>query len=190
MARKQEFEREDVIDSAMTLFWIQGCQATTPMQLITEMKLSKSSLYNTFQSKKKLYLECLQTFIDQRVSVYRKIFEGNDFPVALDLMFKRHLDALAIKNRRGCFIVNSAIELSPHDTEVEALVRQGFQRIENVISKGLVKAQEQGLVSKNHQAEALAKFFLSSSNGLSVMSKSNPERESLEKIVKIILSVL
>lgn len=190
MSRKQAFEKDEVLESAMILFWTQGCQATTPMQLIKEMGLSKSSLYNTFQSKKKLYIECLQAFIDQRVSIYKNIFEGNDFPIAIEMMFKRHLDALVIKNRRGCFIVNSAIELSPHDPEVEGLVLRGFQRIEKILYKSILEAQKKRLVSKDHDADSLAKFFLSSSNGLSVMSKSNPERESLEKIVNVILSIL
>lgn len=190
MPRKHEFEKAEVLELATVLFWSQGCQATSPMQLATEMGLSKSSLYNTFHSKQQLYLECLQAYVDKRVVIFRGIFNEYDFPIAIEMIFQRTLDALIIKNRRGCFIVNSAVELSPHDREVEAVVLKGFQRIEKTIYKGLLNAQEKGIVAKSHDAEALAKFYLSNINGLQVMSKSNPRREPLEKIIKIVLSIL
>ncbi|MEK9754967.1 MAG: helix-turn-helix domain-containing protein, partial [Rhodospirillaceae bacterium] len=64
MARPREFNREQVLERAMQVFWSKGYAATSMRDLTEAMGLSKSSLYDTFGSKHDLFLESIDFYRD------------------------------------------------------------------------------------------------------------------------------
>ena len=57
MARQQQFEHQQALQNAMSLFWRQGYTATSLQQLLDAMGLSRSSLYASFGDKKALFIQ-------------------------------------------------------------------------------------------------------------------------------------
>jgi TetR/AcrR family transcriptional repressor of nem operon len=53
--RPREFNVVVARDAAMQLFWTQGYEATSLNDLLSAMNLSKSSFYQTFESKHALF---------------------------------------------------------------------------------------------------------------------------------------
>jgi len=68
MARPKEFDCDVVLDKAMALFWRQGYEATSIQDLVTHMGINRQSLYDTFSSKRQLYLAVMDRYIDRVVS--------------------------------------------------------------------------------------------------------------------------
>jgi len=68
MARPKEFDCDVVLDKAMALFWRQGYEATSIQDLVTHMGINRQSLYDTFGSKRQLYLAVMDRYIDRVVS--------------------------------------------------------------------------------------------------------------------------
>ena len=62
MARPREFDEETALDQAMRLFWTQGYQGTSLHDLLQTMGISKSSFYETFRSKRDLFMRSLEHF--------------------------------------------------------------------------------------------------------------------------------
>src|SRR5690348_5749857 len=62
MGRTKEFDRDQVLRKAMTVFWKKGYEATSIPDLLEAMGLSRSSLYETFQDKQSLYYEAIQHY--------------------------------------------------------------------------------------------------------------------------------
>ena len=188
MGRPREFCQDEVLEKATELFWTRGYQRTTLQNLLDAMELSKSSFYESFQSKRQLYLKCLQHYIDEAVVNLRSTFANNDLHSGLEIMYEGIVDAATKSNPRcGCMISNTATELSPHDREAEAMVKKGLRRIEEVLFEKLKQSQNEGTLSTEHDPRSLARFFVSSNSGLHVISRANLDRKALNGIVKIIL---
>ena len=60
--RNKEFEPDEIADAAMQVFWQKGYAATSVQDLVDGTGLSRSSLYNTFENKHKLYQEALKRY--------------------------------------------------------------------------------------------------------------------------------
>ena len=57
--RKLAFEREIALSNAMDLFWEKGYHGTGLTELLKRMGIKRQSLYNTFGSKRRLFLEAI-----------------------------------------------------------------------------------------------------------------------------------
>ncbi len=57
MARKCNFDREEKLHQAMTLFWQKGYANTAISDLVDHLQINRFSLYNAFGDKQKLYYE-------------------------------------------------------------------------------------------------------------------------------------
>jgi TetR/AcrR family transcriptional regulator, transcriptional repressor for nem operon len=62
MSGKRQFDYDEAMNAATRLFWAKGYSNTPLRGLLRTMKIGESSFYNTFQSKKHLYLLCLKHY--------------------------------------------------------------------------------------------------------------------------------
>ena len=62
MARPRTFDRDEVLDRAVQLFWTQGYERTSVQDLVDSMGIQRGSLYAAFGDKKHLFLEALDRY--------------------------------------------------------------------------------------------------------------------------------
>ncbi len=192
MARPREFNPDDAVEQAMQAFWSKGYEATSLSDLTRAMGISRSSFYETFGSKHGLFLEAIERYRDTTVERAVAELEG-DGPAraAIAGVFGRVVDnAVARGDRRGCLVLNSAVEVSPHDPEAAARVAACLGRLEQAFHAAVVRGQRTGGIAADRDARALARYLTSSLNGLGVMIKAKPDRAVLDDIVRIVLSAL
>lgn len=192
MSRPLEFDSDTALEKAMQVFWSKGYKATSLDDLVDAMGVSRSSVYNTFGSKHRLFLraltrykQALTTALASRLENSPSVREG-----FIELFHQIVNTAVAGRDRRGCLLSNSAIEMAPKDPVAVAQVAAGFAGVEHVFIRALVRGQESGELSPDLNARATARFLVSSINGLRAVSKVRPERAFLNDVVKTALSVL
>jgi TetR/AcrR family transcriptional repressor of nem operon len=144
--RPLEFEPDAVLDSAMRLFWTQGYEATSLDLLEQETRLSRSSLYNTFGSKRQLFERALTrylAFLDDQL--LGPLEAGQDGLADLEVFVGRlgmQLDGPGMI--AGCLLTNSLVEFGGHD---EVVVRRGHgyvDRARRAIRAALDRAAARG----------------------------------------------
>lgn len=191
MARRKEFDQNKVLDKAIELFWRQGYHATSIQHLVTHLGISRSSLYDTFGDKHSLFLSALARYAQQRSSQAKQTTGRKPGREAIELFFERLVEhAVNDSLDRGCFMVNSTTELAANDDEVANEACNNRCDFEALFYQLLVSAQANGEVSAKHDARALARFLFNAMQGLQVTAKTRPERQVLEDIVLVTLSVL
>lgn len=190
MARNREFDTNDVLNKAMHMFWSRGYKATSLDDLLETMAISKSSLYETFGTKHELFLAAIEEYFRSTTKpmLDRLMVEG-EFIVALNDIFDRIIE-LSISNRSGCMLANSAIEMSPHDDEVDRFVARAIKQVEDGWYRAIKRAQNKGEISVDRNPRALARFIVGSINGLMVISKANPHRPTLLDIKDTVISTV
>lgn len=191
--RVREFNEEEALERAMQLFWEKGYEATSLQDLIDAMGISKSSFYETFGSKHDLFIDTIACYI-------KTIAQGGSAVLdrepsgrkAIERYFMETAENLAKPNNatKGCLLCNCAVELARHDPAAAPLIARGFRKLENAFHRAIVRGQEVGEIRKNLDPRVLAKFFLTSSNGMLVMAKGGMGRAELKKVVHVILSAM
>ena len=185
MPRKKQFGIEEVKEKAMVAFWDHGYRATSLQDLVDTMGINRASLYDTFGDKYTLFLKTLNSYNDNYVKPYIAERKRKYSPrQAVVGMFDDICDRVqAGEDRNGCFIINTALELSPHDKEVSKIVNRTFVYIEkNFFRKMIIRGQASGEIAKSVVPSTASRILLSLFLGLRVLSRNRPEKVVLNAI--------
>jgi TetR/AcrR family transcriptional repressor of nem operon len=190
MGRHKEFNREAVLEKAMLTFWRQGYEGASIRSLIDSMGIHRGSLYDTFGDKRSLFCEALEHYDEKVVSRAIARLEAPDASMdAIAEFFESVATCCANdEERKGCLLVNTAVEMRPDDTDIEQQLGLYFYRIERAILQALERARDRGEIDRDSDLKLTAKYLLSSLEGLRVTAKRNPNLATLQGIVKMTLS--
>lgn len=191
MARTQEFDREETLTKAMQVFWQKGYKATSMKDLVNKMGIQPGSIYNTFGDKHTLFIEAVKYYGDVITTNAIKTLRENGSPTAnLKQFFNEFVERPMDKKCIGCLVVNSVVELAPHDREAEKIVKSILNKIESAFYDCLKRAKDLGEISKDKNIKALSRYLVSSTHGLLITGKANATKEEMKDIVEVILSTL
>ena len=192
VARHKEFDREEVLEKAMTTFWRYGYEGTSMQNLVASMGINRGSLYDTFGDKRALFQSAIAHYENTRMKelvAYLKA-PGASKPAIVDLFNSLVEQSNRDQESCGCFLTNTAIELCPQDADTAKRIRTNLKNIEKAFKKTLINAREKGEISNEGDLDAISQYLTSSIQGLRVMVKVNQEPEFLKNIVRVILLVL
>jgi TetR/AcrR family transcriptional repressor of nem operon len=192
VARPREFDETAVLEAAMYCFWAKGYEATSVRDLADEMGLTSASLYNAFGDKRSLYRRALDHYLQQSVHERVGRLEATKAPVpAIRSFFDEVIErSVTDKQRRGCMLVNSALELAPHDPELRKLVSGELVYIEAFFRRCVAAGQKDGTVASRQSAHDLSKLLLSVLLGIRVLARTRPQRSVLEAAAGAALAAL
>ena len=192
MARTKVFDEEAVSTKAMHLFWEKGYNGTSAQDLVDELGISRSSLYDTYGDKFQLFKMVLTKYReDFSAAMIHLIDTSDDVEKTVKEIFAYVITAsLQQKFSKGCFMVNSSVELAPHHAEVAEMVNANMQDIEDALFRLMKKGQEAGKFSKSHTPRSLARYVFNTISGLRIASKSGADKKVLDDVVRVTLSAL
>ena len=187
MPRKKEFDVDAVLDKAMRAFWKYGYQPTSLNDLLDCMQIQRASLYNAFGDKRTLFLETLRRydFVYHRPPLTKRMKTASPRQAIVTLFQDRVTLEQEKDVRYGCFLVNTALELSPHDPEVAEIVGAALTYMEKQFFRRLIeKGRAIGEIPKSVRPTPTARALLSLFIGLRVLSRCHPEKLLMESIAK------
>jgi TetR/AcrR family transcriptional regulator, transcriptional repressor for nem operon len=192
MARTKEFDEHLVLEKAIELFWIKGYNATSAQDLVDGLGISRSSLYDTYSDKRALFLNALKAYKEKNVARLARLATDHDdaaktIRVILQLAVRDNMEG---KKHKGCFIVNSTVEMALQDREVAAIVAKHMQEVEDIFYTLIKKGQDAGQFTDAYSARSLARFVFNNISGISVAGKFSVDKKAIDDVVKLILSTL
>ena len=160
--------------------------------LAASMGLSAPSLYNTFGDKRALFTRALEHYLDHTTRMRLRRLETSLAPKqAIHGFFEEIIErSVGDRERKGCFLVNSALEIAPHDCELGAVIAERLGEIEGFFRKCIEGAQADGTAPGGIDVRDVARLFLGLLLGIRVLARSNPNRSLLEGVVRPALALL
>lgn len=191
MARPKAFITDVALDKAVAVFWEKGYEATSINDLVEAMGIRRGSLYATFGNKQQLFLQSLERYGKVVVKQFLDILESKPSAIeSLSLFFAQLVEHLLTAGPlSSCLVTNSAIERGLRDEATQKYVLYLLNSLENGFYKVLKRAQDNAEIPETMDLKSMALFLTSSMQGLLVVGKVNPEREVLEKINNVTLSI-
>ncbi len=192
MGRAAILSRENALRGAMKLFWSRGYSAATMDDLQNAIGLQRGSLYAYFKNKKALFQEALDLYQSEIVLERRKkVQEASSAKEGVELFFQMIIDhSLENPEFPGCLNTNTAAELSVIDKEISIRLSKGLKAWEKFWIEILEKAKREGELSKEKDSREIARLLITLTQGINVISKVNPNREYLNSVVNVGLSVI
>ena len=154
MPRPRKFTVEDVLAKAVRQFSTHGYHATSVKDLEQCMGIHRGSIYDTFGSKRGLFVSALRSHIERYEATMREIVNQSATPAAaLQNMF------VGAVNDCG-FIVGTAVELAAHDDEIGRIVAEVWSEVESLFSKLIEEGQGVGEIAEHVDPASTARALL------------------------------
>lgn len=182
MARPRKFEEDRAVEAAMRAFWRVGYEATSTEDLCAATGLGRSSIYNAFSSKHELFEQALRRYMAQRTGALLELLDG-DRPIRekLRVVLWWAVDPTP-DDPLGCLVVNSIVELAPHDPPIAALLRRDQEQRLTALRTAIAAGQRAGEIAPDRDPLALAHFVVATIQGMQVAARAGADRDVLAAI--------
>ena len=185
MGRHAAFDKNSVLNNALTLFWSRGYSASSLRQLEEVTELHPGSLYHHFKNKDGLYLSTLEFYLDhyfqKRIEQYLTPTQSTDGLRRFLTTGYRHPKEEQFRN--CCFLACTSTELHLLPEQATVLVNQGIDFLRNAIKKqidDITSRQQPDPQFSETTARELISFFL----GLQLLARITPNQHQLDSMVK------
>ena len=173
MARKKQYNEEEVIEKAMYLFWRNGYENTSVRMLEKEMGINQFSIYASFGSKHGVFLECLKAYKLREKDTFSKLKNSNNGVEDIKQFF---YDSIASNqsSSKGCLLTNTYNEFAEsEDLEIKEQMNIFMDGLKNIFIDKLkmdtTKTEETILKEAN--------YLLLAKHGLAAAERVNNEQE-------------
>jgi AcrR family transcriptional regulator len=184
MAGRKQFDVDEALDRAMTLFWERGYAESSLDALCAATGLGRGSLYSTFHGKDALFRQALHRYSAWNGARFDTALEthAGDPAAAVGAFLHSTVDRIsdpAVPS--GCLIAQSAIESDTLSAESAECVRDLVDRQRRRVRTAL---DDQPHLS-DRTLDELAAFVVATNQGLAVMSRAGASESELRAIVEL-----
>lgn len=187
MARTKAFDEDEVMERAMQVFWRRGYRATSLDDLLAAMRLSKSSFYETFGTKRDLLLTAVERYTAAGMGglVAPLLAPDASRPAIEATLANMVRHARSREGRRGCLVNNVLGEVAPHDPIVLATTKKHLRRLEALLTAVVARGQARGEIARRETPRALARFLATTFAGVNLVAKARPDAATLNDVVRV-----
>jgi len=192
VARLKAFDEEQAVDAAVDCFWARGYEATSVRDLADGMGIGSASLYNAFGDKRALFVRCLERYATRSSRERMARLEEKHPPKDAIRAFLLEIVERSLKDPdcKGCLLVNSALDVGPHDAAIGAVVAGYLDEIRGFFRRNLEAARRAGTVPRSLDAETVSGHLLGVLMGIRALARVKPERKLLESVARPALALL
>src|SRR6204780_3053008 len=154
MGRPKGFNREEVLEKAMPVFWKHGFADTSLQDLERATGVNKSGLYTEFRDKEDLFVECLRHYLEtqeKRGLLTKEPLGWNN----VENFLKN--GPLSKGDQQGCFSVNSMREFAILPSEAYAVITENRALLERLLAMNI--EAEKPTMPPSALAEMVLSFF-------------------------------
>ncbi len=192
MARFKAFDEEHAIDAAVDCFWAHGYEATSVRDLAERMGIGGASLYNAYGDKRALFVKSLERYANRSMRARIANLEADHRPKEAIRAFLAEIIDRSLKDpdRKGCLLVNSALDVAPHDAAIGKVVASYLDEIRGFFRRNVLAARAAGQVPKKIDADEVSGHLLGVLLGIRVLARTGARRNLLEGVARPALDLL
>lgn len=185
MPWQKSYNESKVLESAMLAFWRHGYEATSMQDLVAATGINRGSIYAAFESKRGLFIRSLKHYDHEWRKRHLERIAASGAPVdAITACFEAAVaQGCDDSTPPGCLLVNTALELSPHDPEIAHFVAQSLQGVEDFFHDRIEAATQAGDLAAGIDSRETAQALLGLFLGLRVLTRAGASPAAVETVV-------
>jgi TetR/AcrR family transcriptional regulator, copper-responsive repressor len=184
--RPRAYQPDVALGKALDLFRNDGFAATSLDDLSAATGMNRPSLYGAFGDKRELYIKTYQRYRAEARAAMTDIFRDElpirkrlqrIYAVALDIYLSGE------SGPRGCFTVMTAASEAVSDSEIRAMVLEGFSELDQAFAACFRLAKEKGELPASADPVVLAQLASATIHTIAIRARARVPRKELEAIV-------
>ncbi len=189
--RPKIFDEEAALNKAAILFWKKGYEATSTEDLIQAMGVQRGSFYNSFGSKKELFINAINSHETNLFSRFKKQLKASNRPIqVIKDAFLSLADCPKEEHLMGCFAGNTIAEFSGIDEELAENAGKHLKALEEIFFKQIKSSQQTGELKSKIEARLLGKYLLNLWNGINITRRVYPDKNILKSLIEFQLEAI
>ena len=196
MARPQQFDRDEVLDHALLVFWKKGYESASIQDLVDATGLNRGSLYNSFGDKAELFALVMDRY---RANSPAKplVVAANDLENVTDaraLIVKFFSDLVERAQKdgdhKGCLLTNTTAGFYGCTDAMTDWVRETLKGLEEALTTLVEHGQISGKITSDAKPNAIARSLVASAQGLNVLARTGAKPQMLEDVATMAVHLL
>ena len=188
----KSFDPEVALERARNVFWRRGYDGTGISELEAALGIGRKSLYDTFGSKRALYLRAIEEYTD---TVIGRICRGLEDPRnsaienverVLGKLQQHHGSA----DSHGCLLGVAMAQIEGGDAELAELLRAYLLRLERAFERAIRIAQEEGEVDPQTRPKDAARNLVALTQGMALLGRIGDTPTFQRSVVRAALQAL
>jgi AcrR family transcriptional regulator len=184
--RPRSFDRDAALRTALDLFWERGYEGTSINDLAAAMGIASASIYGCFTSKEALFRETVALYgATSGQSPRRALREQSTARAAIHAMLRATADEITRPGTpHGCLLVLAAPTGAVENHAVREFLADLRRDMHTAIADRLARAVTDGdLTVPPIRIEAIARYYTTGVQGLSIQARDGASRADLETVV-------
>ena len=188
MVGVRRFDEQELIASALDLFWRKGLHDATMQDLAAATGVQRGSLYNAYGDKEAIFLRAFDQYTEQFLATAASALATGDAAARL----RNFLDVIIVNMTsgsppRGCLTTRTALDAAVSSTVVRQRVQGLLSRLEQIVSKAISAAPRGPRVV---DANRLARVIVTFTRGLAVMERAGYGSKQLKEAAATFVDAL
>lgn len=179
--RPRSFDRDVALERAMQVFWRQGYESTSISDLTDAMDINPPSLYAAFGDKEQLFLAAVERYgcgMGQTPATI--LSEAPTARVAVERLLEKAAHEFTNRSHPpGCMVIMAATNCSADAAHIQAALAKRRQSSEANLRARIERGVAAGELPAGTDAGALARFYATVLEGMSIQARDGASRKSL-----------
>jgi AcrR family transcriptional regulator len=181
--RPRSFDRTEALKRAMEVFWERGYEGSSLAELTAAMRINSPSLYAAFGSKRQLFDEAVAHYAATDGSTTWHAFASRPTArAAVEALLRSTAESVTQPGKPpGCLIVLAATNCAAENDAVRDDLSDRRRSLVEALRMRLERGIAEGDLPSGTDTRALATFFTTVLQGMSVQARDGATREDLMK---------
>lgn len=190
MPRTKEYDRQEVLSKAVSVFWKKGFEATSMSELIETTGLNSASLYKEFGSKRGLYETALENYREQELEPFIRPLIDEPNMKGIETFLKGVIKNATNPDFKGCLMMNTLVEKEVVSTGAVKRVEKFCVRLETILEGAIRGAQKSGDIPAEKDPVALAHYLLCLIQGMVLYGRVEDHKPHVEAVISTVKQAL
>jgi TetR/AcrR family transcriptional repressor of nem operon len=191
VARPQKFDEKQILHKAMNYFWVHGYSASSIQELLTEMEISRGTLYNAIGDKEALFKKVLELFTENAKRLFRMTLSN---PALMpEQRVEQFLKLSFIENEAmplGCLMVNTLCEDDRAVAPFKSLSSETMRIMESSLKGCFEQIQSQREEALILGAEQAASVLATQVRGARIRQREGESNSEIMKDLMVLFKTL
>ena len=184
--RPRSFDRDAALRRAMEVFWVKGYEGASISDLTGAMGIGSPSLYAAFGSKEALFREAIELYGRiEGPEIWDAVENAPDARAAVEGFLTATAHSFSRPGKpRGCMVVLSQLNTTEASASVCAALRENRAQGQSGLEARLRRAVGDGDLPPSVDVAALAAFYLTVQQGMSIQARDGASEDRLLSVAK------
>jgi AcrR family transcriptional regulator len=190
--RPRKFDREDVLERAMHVFWAKGYEGAALSDLTSAMGLTPPSLYAAFGDKDGLFREAVERYKNTYgVKMLTPLMDARPVRAAFaDFLQEAALIFAGPGSPGGCMFSLSVVNCTPEHADLKGELADVRHFVRQAIIDRLIRAVSDGEFKAGTNIDPLAEFYGALMQGYALRSRDGATSDQLIATIPLAMLAL